>query len=259
MDLGIVGKRALVTGTGKGIGYGIAKSLASEGARVAIVSRSEPHLQELMQVIGGIEKGHYALAADLTEKAAPTQVIKRLSQEFGSIDILVNNLGSTLDITDPFCSLDDWYRIYRMNLEVAIEATNAVLPYMRARGWGRIINISSTAGMENNGPIPYCSMKAALIAYSHSLGRVLAKEGVVLSCVLPGAIFTEGGHWDKALVERPEHVEKYLQDRCPSGAFGEIDDIGSMVAFLASDLAKFCQGAIIPVDGGQSRHYFVKP
>ncbi len=248
-----------MTGTGKGIGYGIARSLAKEGVKVAVVSRSSEHLNGLMEAMGGREKGHYALSADLVEKDAPKNIVTKISQEFGNIDILVNNLGSTLDITDPFCSLDDWQKVYRMNLEVAIESTNAVLPYMRACGWGRIINISSTAGMENNGPIPYCSIKAALIAYSHSLGRVLAKEGVVVSCVLPGAIFTEGGHWDKALIERPEHVEKYLQDRCPSGTFGEIDDIGSMVAFLASDLAKFCQGSIIPVDGGQSRHYFVKP
>lgn len=259
MDFHISGKRALITGTGKGIGYGIAQSLAREGVKIAAVSRSHDHLDELLAVMGGSVAGHYAIASDLLDTNAPENVMKELAEKFGSIDILVNNLGSTMNITDPFCSTDDWKKIYRMNLEVAIECTNFCLPYMRARGWGRIINISSTAGMENNGPIPYCSMKAALIAYSHSLGRVLAKDGVVVSCVLPGAVFTEGGHWDKAISERPEHVEKYLQERCPSGKFGTIEDIGSMVTFLASEQAKFSQGSVIPIDGGQSRHYFVNP
>lgn len=259
MELGIAGKRALVTGTGKGIGYGIARALAKEGVKVAAVSLEQQPLDELMTELGGSAQGHYAIASDLTEQYAPARVMSELEQQFGKIDILVNNLGSTLAITDPFCSLADWRAVYRINMEVMIEFTNLVLPYMRACGWGRVINISSTAGMENNGPIPYCAMKAAVIAYSHSLGRVLAKEGVVVSCVLPGAIFTEGGFWDVALRERPDHVAKYLAERCPTGKFGEIDDIGTMVAFLASNLAKFTQGATIPVDGGQSRHYFVKP
>jgi 3-oxoacyl-[acyl-carrier protein] reductase len=112
--------------------------------------------------------------------------------------------------------------------------------------------------MENNGPVTYCAMKAAVIAYTHSLGRVLAKTGIVVSTVLPGAVYTEGGFWDQAMAERPDHVEKYLADRCPAGRFGTVEDIGYMVAFLASELADFCQGAVVPVDGGQSRHYFVK-
>lgn len=258
MDLGIKGKRALVTGTGKGIGYGIAKVLAQEGVRVAAVSRNQSHLDALLSEMGGMEAGHYSVAADLMDQEGPRRVMEDLNENFGKIDVVVNNLGSTLDITDPFCSLEDWRAVYRMNLEIAVEFTNYVVPYMKARGWGRIINISSTAGMENNGPVTYCAMKAALIAYSHSLGRVLAKDGVVVSTVLPGAVYTEGGFWDKALVDRPEHVKKYLEDRCPAGEFGTIEDIGHMVAFLASEQAKFCQGTVVPVDGGQSRHYFVK-
>jgi len=258
MDLGIAGKRALVTGTGKGIGYGIARVLASEGVKVAGVSIDQVPLDELLEEMGGRQKGHYVIKRDLMEPEAPKEVVRELELNFGKIDILVNNLGSTLDITDPFCSVEDWRRIYRINLEVGVELVNLLVPAMKARGWGRIINISSTAGMENNGPVTYCAMKAAVIAYTHGLGRVLAKDGVVASTVLPGAVYTEGGFWDQAMRERPEHVEKYLADRCPAGKLGKIDDIGQMVAFLASEQAEFCQGAVVPVDGGQSRHYFVK-
>ena len=179
-----------------------------------------------------------------------------LKENFGDPDILVNNLGGTLEITDPFCSLDDWKRVYRMNLEVAIELNNLVIPSMEDKKWGRIVNISSTAGMENNGPITYCTMKAALTGYTRSLGRVLAKTGIVMSAIMPGAVLTEGGYWDKALKERPEHATKYLEDRCPLGKLGEPDDIGTMVVVLCSNQARFCQGSIFPVDGGQGRHYY---
>lgn len=256
MDFGIAGKKALVTGAGRGIGESIAINLAKEGVKVVIVSRTKSDLKETLKKMGGEDEGHYMIACDLTKKDAPKKVIMELKKNFGDPDILVNNLGGTLEITDPFCSLDDWQRVYRMNLEVTIELNNLVIPSMEDKKWGRIVNISSTSGMENNGPITYSTMKAALTGYTRSLGRVLAKTGIVMSAVMPGAIFTEGGFWDKALKERPDHVAKYLEDRCPAGKFGEPDDIGTMVVVLCSNQAKFCQGSIFPVDGGQSRHFY---
>jgi len=254
MDLGIKGKRALVTGASRGIGESIAINLAKEGCKVAIIARTESDLKLVLEQMPG--DGHCMLVADLTRESAPVEVIDEIKKIFGMPDILVNNLGSTLGITDPFCSLDDWRKIYRINFEVAIEINNLIIPAMRGQKWGRIVNISSTASMENNGPVTYCSMKAALTAYSRSVGRVLAKYGIVMSALLPGAVFTKGGFWDQVLKERPEHAEKYLKERCPLGKFGEPDDIGTMTVILCSEQAKFCQGSIFPVDGGQSRHYF---
>ena len=256
MDLGIRNKRALVTGAGRGIGESIAINLANEGAKLAIISRTESDLKNVMQAMGGEKKGHYMMVADLTKEGAPAKVMKELHKNFGELDILVNNLGSTLEISDPYCSLEDWKKIYRINLEVTIELSNLAIPYMEKQKWGRIVNISSTAGMENNGPVPYCTAKAALSAYTRSMGRVLAKTGIVMSAIITGAILTKGGYWEKALKERPDHAAKYLTDRCPMGKFGEPDDIGTMVAVLCSNQAKFCQGSLFPVDGGQSRHYF---
>jgi len=254
MNLGIQGKYAIVTGASRGIGEAIAINLSKEGVKVAIVARTKNDLTNVMKQMKG--KEHYLVAADLTEEGIPGEVIRELGKKFGKPDILVNNLGSTLNITDPFCSLEDWRRIYRVNFEVTVEMSNLVIPYMEKKKWGRIVNISSTAGMENNGPVTYCSMKAALTAYTRSMGRILAKKGIVVSAVMPGAILTKEGFWDKALKERPWHAEKYLAERCPLGKFGEPDDIGTMVAVLCSQQAKFCQGTLMPVDGGQSRHYF---
>jgi 3-oxoacyl-[acyl-carrier protein] reductase len=128
---------------------------------------------------------------------------------------------------------------------------------MLEKKWGRIVHIASTASVENNGPITYCTAKAALAAYSRSFGRVLAPEGIVMSAVLPGAVLTEGGHWETAQKERPEHVEKYLAERLPLREFGTPEHISGIVAFLCSDQAGFFQGSVVPVDGGQIRGFLV--
>lgn len=259
VKFGIKGKRVLVTGAGRGIGRAIALALAKEGARVSVFSRTRSDVLSLIQEMEKYGRGHYGEALDLMAKNAPSVLAKKLARVFGSPDILVHNLGSTLEITDPFCPMNDWRRVLRCNLEIAVELDQIFVPAMKRKKWGRIVHIGSTSSMENNGPVTYCASKAALAAYSRSMGRVLAKDGIVMSAVLPGAVFTEGGYWDKALKERPEHVRKYLADRCPLGRFGTPENIAAMVVFLCSGLAEFCQGAIIPVDGGQSRHFFMEP
>lgn len=258
MDYGIKGKRALVTGAAVGIGKAIAIDLAKEGVKVALTSRNEKELKVVLEEIGGRQAGHYSAVCNLTDEDGPAKLHADLQRNFGEIDIVVNNIGSTLEIKEPQCSIADWRKVIRLNLEVSIEINNLCLPHMKRQDWGRIVNISSTASMENNGPVPFCTAKAALAAYTRSMGRVLAIEtgNVVMSAVLPGAVVTEGGHWEKVLKENPEHAQKYLEERCPLGRFGQTSEVSPMVVFLCSELATFCQGTITPVDGGQSRHYF---
>jgi len=256
MDLGLKGKLALVTGAGRGLGRGIAENLAKEGARVAIVSRTESDIQQLLSQIGGEKSGHCGIAMDLTKEGAPAELIKKLKTDFGDPDIVVHNLGGTLEITDPFCSVDDWRKIWRFNLEVAIELNLLLVPDMQKKKWGRIVHISSISGMENHGPVPYCSIKAALTAYARSFGRVVAPDGIIVTAVLPGAVFTEKGYWDIASKEKPDHVKKYLSERMAIKRFGTSDEIGAVVTFLCSQQASFCVGSIVPVDGGQGRGYF---
>ena len=118
------------------------------------------------------------------------------------------------------------------------------------------MNITAGAALENSGPVPYCSMKAAYTAYTRSMARVLAPEGIVMSAVLPGVVLTENGHWQKVLKERPNHAKKYLAERTSLKRFGTPNEISPMVVFLCSELASFCQGSIVPVEGGQARHFF---
>lgn len=257
MDLGIRGKRALVTGGGRGIGSGIAEALAAEGAAVALVSRTAADVDATCERIGGAAAGHLALAMDLTPEGAPADLVQRLDDAgFGKPDIVIHNLGGTLDLSDPFCSIEDWRRVWRFNIEVAIELNLLLLPHMQAQRWGRVVHISSISAMENHGPVPYCSVKAALTAYSRSMGRVVAPDGIAMTAVLPGAVMTEGGYWDEASRERPEHVERYLADRMAIHRFGTLDEVSRIVTFLCSEYAAFCVGSVIPVDGGQGRSYF---
>lgn len=258
MELGLKNRRAVVTGGARGIGRAIALALAGERVRVAITSRDKAALEDTLLELGPSGAGHKAIATDLTREGAPQELVDKIRKDFGEPDIIVNNIGDTLGITDPYCPISDWRVLFRLILEVAVELNNLLLPYMKKQGWGRIVNISAGASMENSGPVPYCSMKAAFTAYTRCMGRVLATEAknVVMSAVLPGVVLTESGHWSQVLRERPEHAEKYLKERCPLGRFGQPSEVAPMVVFLCSELATFCQGAIVPVDGGQSKHYF---
>ena len=257
MELGIKGKKALVTGGATGIGQAIALGLISEGVSVAITTRKSEKAEKALSEMGGTKEGHYAVSIELMKEDGPESLIKDLNQNFGHPDIVVNNVGDTLGILDPYCSINDWRRVFRLNLEISVELNNAFIPHMKKKGWGRILNVSAGASMENSGPVPYCSSKAALTAYTRSMGRILAIEtdNVVMSALLPGVIYTEGGHWEKVLEEHPEHAEKYLKERTPLGRFGTPSEMSPMALLLCSELASFCQASIVLVDAGQAKHY----
>jgi 3-oxoacyl-[acyl-carrier protein] reductase len=261
MDMGISGRVALVTGGCSGIGLAIAKSLAEEGAFICVTSRSQEKIDYALNELNKISKGnHFGIKSNISEELEPTKVFNKLIDRYGDIDIVINNVGDTLGIVDPYCSLEEWARLFRLIMGVAIEINNLAIPMMKKNKWGRIVNITAGASMENSGPVSYCSLKAAYTAYSRSMARVLALEGsgIVMSAVLPGVVITEDGHWSKVLKERPEHAEKYLEERTVLKRFGQPDEISPMVTLLSSEQASFCIGSIIPVEGGQAKHYFQK-
>jgi NAD(P)-dependent dehydrogenase (short-subunit alcohol dehydrogenase family) len=255
LELGIKNKRALVTGAGRGIGRAVAKVLAAEGADVLAVSRTGAQLDSLVEEISAPGQHHAALALDLMTNQGVQSLVEFINEDM-PIDIIVHNLGGTLDIRDPFCSVDDWRQVYRLNLEIPIELNVALVPKMVERGWGRVVHISSVAAMENQGPAPYCAMKAALTAYTRSIAGVVAKDGVIMSSVLPGAVITEGGYWETARDENTEHYQKFVSERMRIGRMGEPEEIANAVAFFCSELASFAVGSVIPIDGGQGRSFF---
>jgi 3-oxoacyl-[acyl-carrier protein] reductase len=250
MHFGITEKRALVTGAGRGLGRSIALALAREGAKVAIVSRSVPDLTSLLEDMGGVAAGHYSLPADLMPDDAPTRLLQDLSRHFGPLDIAVHNLGGTLNVREPLCTVMDWRRLWRLNLEIAIEMNRIIVPDMQARGWGRVVHISSIAPVRGRSSIPYTTVKGAVNAYVRGLGCAVAKSGVVVTAVMPGSIRTEGGHWDIAMQQNPDQVKQYAAESIATGRFGKPEEVSDFVAFLCSERASFFAGSVIPVDGG---------
>lgn len=243
MNLGISGKTALVTGGAQGIGEAITRALVAEGVKVSFTTRDPDACRRIetetgaLGYVGSLEAVREVFLMD--------------------VDILVNNAGATLDVKDPYCSRDDLRKVMELNFEIPRElAHRAIKNNMRQKRWGRIVNITSCGGMENRGPVAFCCAKAALTAYTRSMGRVLAIEepGIVMSAVYPGVVYTSGGHWEKIMKERPEHWEHYKKE-IPVGRFGEPYEIANQVAFLCSELASFHHGAIIGVDGGLSKGF----
>jgi NAD(P)-dependent dehydrogenase (short-subunit alcohol dehydrogenase family) len=257
MDLGLQGKTALVTGGAQGIGSAITRELAQNGAQVVFTTRDATAIRGQIDSLGEYASQCSGIQCQLMEPGGVASLGNELRQKNLSVDILVNNAGHTLNIKDPYCSMDDWRRVFRLNFEAAVELTNMLVPAMKERHWGRIVNITSCAGLENSGPVTFSVAKAALTAYTRSMGRVLAMEepGIVMSAVFPGVVLTKGGHWEKVLSTDPRHAEQYLKERCPLGRFGHIEEISPVVAFYCSEKASFSHGAIVPVDAGQSKHF----
>jgi 3-oxoacyl-[acyl-carrier protein] reductase len=256
LDLKIKDKKAFVTGGATGIGASVVTDLANEGVLVAFTSRNKKSGLALLDSLGGKSSGHIFKHVDISKPNNPKKILESLKDIDFQPDILINNVGDTLGVIDPECGLEDWKLVYRLNLEVHIELVNLVIPYMKKNSWGRIINITAGAGLENSGPVPYSSIKAAYTAYTRSMARVLAPFGIVMSAVLPGVVLTEGGHWSQVLRERPNHATKYLEERTVLKRFGRPDEISPFVLILASELASFAVGSIVPIEGGQARHFF---
>lgn len=256
MNLGIEGRLALVTGAGRGLGEAICRSLAKEGARILATSRTAEDLAKLVDELGGIAAGHAFVPLDLGAIDGPGKLISFAQAQGLRPDIVVNNVGGNLSFTDPLGPLAEWQQVMRLNVEVALEINQAFIPHMRSAKWGRICHVSSISALENQGPPAYCAAKAALNAYVRSLGRYVSADNVILTCVMPGAVFTKEGYWDVASRERPAHVERYLNERMAIRRFGRVEEISDLVAFLCSENASFCVGSCVLADGGQGRVFY---
>tara|TARA_Y100000816_G_C26058000_1_gene555344 strand:+ start:395 stop:1183 length:789 start_codon:yes stop_codon:yes gene_type:complete len=255
MDLGIRNKKALVTGGCNGIGRQITLDLISEGCYVTATTRKEDSGNDFLNSLRKESQNKFNfLKAELSNKEDLNSFLERNKFEF---DILVNNAGHTLDLKKPNCTFEEWERIITLNFLSIVKLNDACIPYMQKNKWGRIVNITSCAGFENSGPVTYTASKAALTAYTRTMGRILATEhpGVVMTAVYPGVIKTIGGHWEKVLKENPQHAKKYLAERCPLGRFGDTEEFTPTVVFFCSNQASFAHGTIVGIDGGQSRHF----
>jgi 3-oxoacyl-[acyl-carrier protein] reductase len=239
---------AIVTGAGRGIGQAIAMRLASEGARVAVVSRTEANANRTAEEINAKFAGlAQPYAVDVAEHAAVKAVAERILADFSRIDILVNNAGLTRDGLAMRMSSEDWDLVVNTNLKGSFNFIQAVMRTMIKQRSGRIVNISSVAGLVGNaGQANYAASKAGLLGLSKSLARELASRSITCNVVAPGFITTD------MTDILSESVKAGALAQIPLGKMGEPEDIAAAVAFLASAEAKYITGQVLAVDGGMA-------
>src|SRR5919199_6979725 len=253
MDLGLQGKVALVTGGSRGIGRAIVHDLAREGCHVAFSARGADALRATEREVAALGAQALAVRADMTNTAEIERLVNQTAERFGGVDVLVNNVGGarggqTWDTPD-----EDWAEALYLNLFAAVRTSRLVIPLMRPRGWGRIINITSIYGREAGGAMTYNAVKASMSSWSKSLAKQLAKDNILVNVVAPGSILFPGGVWERRQQENPQFIENFVRTDMPLGRFGRPEEISAMVTFLASERASLMTGACVNVDGCQSR------
>ena len=255
MDLQLTDKIALVTGSSRGLGFASARALIEEGCRVAICARDGERLEETAETFRR-ESGEdrvLAVQADLSTAEGVATVLDRTVEAFGGVDILVNNVGragggGVVETNDA-----EWDAAFDETLFPAIRASRLAVPHMRTRGGGAIIMIASIWGRESGGRMTYNAVKAAEISLAKSMARELAPDNVRVNSVAPGSISFPGGSWHRRQQEDPEGMAAFVRDQLPFGRFGRAEEVGNVVAFLASPRASWVSGACVTVDGCQSR------
>jgi 3-oxoacyl-[acyl-carrier protein] reductase len=256
MDLALLDKVALITGSSRGLGLAAARALVAEGCRVCICARGAERLAEAaVEVDAAARRPNMVVAvqADVSTQAGVDLVIARTVETFGRLDVLVNNVGRAggaglLDTSDA-----EWQAAFDETLFPAIRASRAAVPHMREAGGGSIVMIASIYGREAGGRMTYNAVKAAEISLAKSLAHQLAPLNIRVNSVAPGSILFPGGSWHKRQQADPDGIAEFISRELPFGRFGRPEEVGAVVAFLASARASWVSGASIVVDGSQSR------
>ena len=258
INFGLTGKVALVSGSSRGIGKGIAEVLLKEGCIVFINGRTEDTLNKAVEELKEkISKDTvYKICCDLTITKNITKALRDILEKTGKPpDIVVANIGSGRSIVGWDVNDEEWLRMFNINFFGAIRLCRESIRVMKEKG-GSIVCISSIAGCESiPAPVPYSTAKAALLSFVKNTANLVAQYNIRINAVSPGNVLFKGGTWDIKLKENKDAVIDYINSVVPMKGFASPYDVAYMVAFLVSEKAKFITGANFIVDGGQVRKF----
>jgi 3-oxoacyl-[acyl-carrier protein] reductase len=247
MDLGLKGRVALVTGSGRGIGVETAALLAREGAAVVVADQDGEAARQTAARIAEAGGQSIAVACNVTSADDVALMMGEAKRVFGRLDILVNNAGVVRDRTLVKMSEEDFDLVVDVTLKGSFHCCRAAIPLMRENRWGRIINISSRSIFGNPGQTNYAAAKAAIVGFTRALSLEQARNGITVNAIAPGFIETEGMRG----IPNYDQLRDAAIAKTPVGFLGEPRDIGAMVAFIASEHARYVTGTTVFVTGGR--------
>jgi 3-oxoacyl-[acyl-carrier protein] reductase len=258
MDLQLRDKVAIVTGSSRGLGLAAATALAQEGCLVTLCGRTESTLTAAASSVAdaaGARDRVATVAADVSTVHGVEAVVGDTVARFGGVDVLVNNVGlgrggGLLETTDA-----EWQEAVDQTLLPAVRATRLSVPHMQRRGGGSVIIVASIFGREAGGRMTYNAVKAAEISLAKSLAQQLAPSNIRVNSVSPGSILFEGGSWWKRQQADPDGIADFVRRELPFGRFGRPEEVGDVIAFLASPRSSWISGTSVVVDGCQSRAF----
>ena len=252
MELELKGKGFAITGSTRGIGLGVARALAREGARVAISGRNPTTLNEAIEHLkrDGAERA-FGVACDLLPPRGIEDFIDAAATALGRLDGVVASLGGTVGSTLAASSAEDWTATFAVNSVHAVRVVKSAMPHLERAGGGSAVIIASISGSRPSPRGQYSAAKAAQIATAASLARELAPLRIRVNTVSPGSILFEGGSWARRSKEIPERIADFLSREFPWKRFGTVEEVSSVVSFLLSPRASWVNGTDVIVDGAQ--------